>query len=499
MLPRELPAFKGLSQDRDGEKAPSRDPPCPSLLQKSSSSLKVGGIPDNSRNVNIDFQRKMDRVLGSALCRFLSLFRLRRGNPVTGAKPVGLRRAGVERLLVILLSEMGSLVLAYPMFQRIKKLYPDASVHILLFKKNREMLEILKVVPSHQIHTVDNESMPRFVKDSLSVLVRLRRAHFDVAVDCELFSRISSIFSFLSGASVRVGFHPHAQEGLYRGDFINRPVLYNPYQHISQQFVTLVEAIDSTTVPKAKRLVTPDPPEAPSVHFDQEEIRETANRLHAYAPGIAGKRLVLIYPSGGLLPIRAWPLEYYCRLSARLLQGGYAVGVIGMAQDKGLAEEIQSYCRNPDCIDLTGYTKSIRELMLLFHCASLLVTNDGGPGQFSVMTPIPAIVLFGPETPTLYGRLDSKAVTFYSSLSCAPCITAYNHRKSPCDGDNVCLKRIDPDQVLARAMELLQAGESVQPAGLPGEAAKRQRVVGIEERGRRVQESRVKEKTPRTS
>jgi ADP-heptose:LPS heptosyltransferase len=432
--------------------------------------------------MDIDFQRKIDRVLGSAICRFLSLFRFRRDKRGAPAK--------VERLLVILLSEMGSLVLAYPMFQRIKKLYPNASVHILLFKKNLEVLDILQVVEPHQVFTIDNTSMTRLVKDSVSVLRRLRRAKFDVVLDCELFSRISSIFSFLSGARVRVGFHPHCQEGLYRGDFINRPVLYNPYQHISQQFVTLVEAIDSTTVPKAKRLVTPEPPEAPSIRFGPQEIGEMAHRLHAHAPKIAGRRLVLIHPGGGLLPIRAWPLEYYCRLASQLLQEGYAVGIIGMGQDKGLAEEIQSYCRDPHCVDLTGYTKSVRELMLLFHCASLLVTNDGGPGQFSAMTPIPAIILFGPETPTLYGRLDSNAVIFFSSLSCAPCITAYNHRKSPCDGDNVCLKRIDPDQVLVKAMELLARsvpiGASQETSyGVTTSLPKTQEVLGIGERGKR--------------
>jgi ADP-heptose:LPS heptosyltransferase len=441
--------------------------------------------------MDIDSQRKLDRVLGSAICRLLSLFHFRRGN---GAAP-----ARVERLLVILLSEMGSLVLAYPMFQRIKKLYPRASVSILLFQKNREVLDVLNVVRPEQVFTLDNTSMTRFARGSLSVLARLRRTKFDVVIDCELFSRASSIFSFLSGAPVRVGFHRYCQEGLYRGDFINRPVLYNPYQHISQQFVTLVEAIDSTSVPKAKRLVTLEAPETPAVHFDPDQVREMGRQLHAYAPELAGKRLVLINPGGGLLPIRAWPLEYYCRLSARLLQEGYAVGVIGMGGDKGLAGQIQSYCQDPHCVDLTGYTKTVRELMLLFHCASLLITNDGGPGQFSAMTPIPTIVFFGPETPALYGRLDPNAAIFYSTLSCSPCITAYNHRKSPCDGDNVCLKRIDPEQVFAKAMEILERTTPVSaseetPYDVTTNVPKPAEVVGIGERRKRGQESPVPEK-----
>ena len=40
-------------------------------------------------------------------------------------------------------------------------------------------------------------------------------------------------------------------------------------------------------------------------------------------------------------------------------------------------------------------------------------------------------------------------------LSCSPCLTAYNHRRSPCDGNNVCLKSISPEEVLAAANELL--------------------------------------------
>jgi ADP-heptose:LPS heptosyltransferase len=440
--------------------------------------------------MDIDSQRKMDRVLGSVICRLLSVFPFRRGDRATPGR--------VDKLLVILLSEMGSLVLAYPMFQRIRALYPYASVHVLLFRKNREVLDVLKVVGPEQVFALDDTSLVRLLRDSLSVLARLRRARFDVVVDCELFSRISSIFSFLSGARVRVGFHPHHQEGLYRGDFINRPVLYNPYQHISQQFVTLVEAIDSSTVPKAKRLVTPEPLELPSLRFGPQELREARRRLHAHAPEAAGKRLVLLHPGGGLLPIRAWPLEHYCRLSRQLLDEDCAVGIIGKDADKGLAEQIQSHCRSPACVDLTGYTKSVRELLLLFHCAALLVTNDGGPGQFSALTPIPAIVFFGPETPTLYGRADAHTAIFYSPLSCSPCVTAYNHRKSPCDGDNVCLKRIDPDQVFAKAMELLArsvpAGAWPEtPAGVTTGRPAPIEVLSAGERGKRGQENPLRE------
>lgn len=400
--------------------------------------------------MKVDTQRIIDRYAGAAICRILSLFnRGSKTNPVSTSDRV-------EKILIILLSEMGSLILAHPMYQELQKRFPNADLHFLLFEKNREVLELLKVAAPDNILTLGNDSMTSFTRDSLTALRRMRQLKFDVVIDCELFSRISSIFSFLSGAPIRAGFHPHTQEGLYRGNFMNRPVLYNPYFHISQQFLTLVEALDSATLPKAKRLVADQEPATPVVVFNQDEIEVSKTRLYNFAPGIEGKRLVLIYPGGGLLPIRAWPLDYYCRISKELIRKGYVVAVIGLAEDKALAREIISQCPDGGCIDLTGYTKTIRELMAIFHYAALLITNDGGPGQFAALTPVPTIVFFGPETPRLYGTMDANAVNFYLSLSCSPCLTAYNHRNSPCDGDNQCLKRIDPDKVLAKALEILE-------------------------------------------
>jgi ADP-heptose:LPS heptosyltransferase len=397
--------------------------------------------------MRVDLQRWLDQLVGPSLCRVLSLLTWWRRQPVTPGQP--------EKILVILLSEMGSLVLAQPMFQRLQQKYPDASLYVLLFRQNQEVLELLQVVPQAHILSVRSTSLFRLVWDSLIALRTMWRLGIDTVIDCELFSRVSSIYALLSGARIRVGFHPHTQEGLYRGNFINRPVLYNPYQHISQQFLTLAEAIDSTATPTVKRRVDPTRLSLPPMAVGAAELAALTRRLQSDFPALVGKRLVLLYAGGGLLPIRAWPLAYYCQVAANVIRQGYSVGVIGLRQEKDGARAIQTHCDSPYCFDLTGYTSSVRELMLLFHLAALLITNDGGPAHFAALTPIPTMVLYGPETPTLYGRLDDKAVNLYTPLSCSPCLTAYNHRFSPCDGDNVCLKSIPPALVLQRAYELL--------------------------------------------
>lgn len=405
--------------------------------------------------MNINQQRWIDRWVGIPLCAAVSgLDAL-----VSRFKTPSRADTAPRAIVVILLSEMGSLVLAHEMFERLKKRYPDAELHALLFRKNREILDLMQVMKPAHVHTVDDRSLPSLLASLWRAIRELRQAKVDVAIDCELFSRISSLLSFASGASVRVGFHRHTQEGLYRGSHINRRVPYNPYQHISAQFLTLARAIDSAAVPKSKLPVmgTGKPP--PQVQLDSTLMQGIQNRLAQDFPEIAGRPLVLVYPGGGILPIRAWPLDSYTALCEGMVADGCAVAVIGLKDDQALAQQLvanvaRAFPANP-VIDLTGYTRSIAELLALFHVARLLVTNDGGPGQFAALTPIWTLMLFGPETPGLYAPLTPRCHSFYSQWPCSPCLTAYNHRSSYCDGDNQCLKVIAPATVLAKARECL--------------------------------------------
>ena len=407
--------------------------------------------------MNIGLQRWIDRWVGIPLCAAAS--GLDRVTSPFKAKA----NASPRAIVIILLSEMGSLVLAHDMFARLKARYPNAELHALMFGKNREILDLMRVIKPENVHTVDDKSLIGLLSSLWRSVMQLRRAQVDVAIDCELFSRISSLLSYFSGASVRVGFHRHTQEGLYRGSHINKPVPYNPYQHISAQFLTLARAIDSNAVPKSKMSVMLTTQAPPHVQLDALLVVDIQKRLANDYPAIAGKPLVLVYPGGGILPIRAWPLESYTALCNGLVQDGCAVAVIGLKDDQALARQLVANVKsiNPQSspqspvIDLTGYTRSIAELLALFHVAKLLVTNDGGPGQFAALTPIWTVMLFGPETPALYAPLTPKCHSFYSQWPCSPCLTAYNHRNSFCDGDNQCLKVISPDAVLSKAREFL--------------------------------------------
>jgi ADP-heptose:LPS heptosyltransferase len=407
--------------------------------------------------MDVRLQKSIDRWVGIPLCAALSAWHAM----------VGLWRGRMpspppRRILVILLSEMGSLVLAEPMFRRLRERHPAAEVHMMCFARNRQLLDLLRVVRPEHVITIRDGSLGDLLRDLWAAIRTMRERRFDAVVDCELFARISAILSGLSGARQRTGFHRHTQEGLYRGSFLTDPVPYNPYRHLSHQLVSLADALDSRTTPRAKDGRASDGYLPPVFQPEPGEIDREVTQLHRDHPVLVGKPLVMLYPSGGLLPIRAWPLEHYAAVARNLLLDGCAVAVIGMPDDRPLAQRLRAAVENDPClVDLAGATRSVRHLMTLFHRASLLITNDGGPGQFAAMTPLHTIVLFGPETPTLYRSWSPNAHAFFTALPCAPCLTAYNHRTSPCDGDNQCLKRIQPDEVLAKARQMLKQARPV--------------------------------------
>jgi ADP-heptose:LPS heptosyltransferase len=136
-------------------------------------------------------------------------------------------------------------------------------------------------------------------------------------------------------------------------------------------------------------------------------------------------------------------------LGKRILQEHPEVtlAITGGPSEASAARELAARI-SPQVISTAGET-TLRELIVLYSMADVLVTNDSGPGHFATMTDIASIVLFGPETPDLFGPLGRGSEVVRRNLACSPCVNAFNHRFSPCN-DPVCMKEITVEMVYER-------------------------------------------------
>ena len=97
------------------------------------------------------------------------------------------------------------------------------------------------------------------------------------------------------------------------------------------------------------------------------------------------------------------------------------------------------------CVSFAGKT-TLRQLIVLYTLADVLVTNDSGPAHFATLTPVHVVTLFGPETPKLFAARTPRNTVLWAGIACSPCVSAYNNRLSPCR-DNRCMQAITVDQV----------------------------------------------------
>jgi len=162
----------------------------------------------------------------------------------------------------------------------------------------------------------------------------------------------------------------------------------------------------------------------------------------------AGTPVVILNPNASdLLPLRKWDVARFVELTRRLVDRypDIRIAVTGGPTERAAAETLSAAAGSDRVVSFAGQT-TLRELLTLYTLADVLVTNDSGPGHFASLTPVHAIVLFGPETPKLFGSLAPQTTLIWKELACSPCVNVFNHRESPCR-NNVCMQMITVDDV----------------------------------------------------
>src|ERR1700753_4002385 len=407
--------------------------------------------------------RAVDYWIGIPMC-FLSTILVRiLGTPKGPEKP--------QRILFIELSEMGSTVIANPALEKAKSAL-GAEIFFLIFERNVDCLRLLPTVADDHIVTIRETSLFALAFDTLRFLRWVRKANIDTRVDMELSSRSSGLLTGLSGARRRVGFHRFHAEGLYRGEMLTHRVNYNGHIHMAKNFVCMINALlaPQPEVPYSKTFVSDEEirvPIHPVTDGEKEFVRSLIRQVYPdYKP--AYHRIVLINPnSSELLPQRRWDRDNYCNLAAMVANewDDVLVLITGSPAEREEALRMQRKVDHPRFRSFAGMHK-LTAITALYNIAEVLVSNDSGRAPFSAIAPIRSIVLFGPETPKLYGSLGNTEA-IWAALACSPCVTAANQKNSACN-DAVCMRLITPERVLESIRGVLNgktASRDIVPVG----------------------------------
>jgi ADP-heptose:LPS heptosyltransferase len=394
--------------------------------------------------MNVDTMRNIDHYAGVPLALAGTIIKK------TADFFIPPKKIKPKNVLLIELSEMGSAIIVDPAMRKLQANI-EGELFFVIFSKNKVSLQLLGTVKEENIFTIDESGIAEIAQTSLAFLKWCREREIDSVIDLELFSRFTALLTAASGAVNRVGFHAFHNEGLYRGDFLTHKVAYNAHQHIAKNFIALVDALLSETqeLPFLKRVIPDSEIQIAKATISDEEKAAIITTVSSLYEGFDKEKnpIILVNSNASdLLPQRRWDKENYGDVIKKILayNENAIVLLTGAPAEREGAQMLTDYVADKRCINFAGEVKFL-QLPALYSVSAFMLTNDSGPAHFASITDMHTFVIFGPETPALYGSLGP-TTPIYAGMSCSPCVSASNHRKTPCS-DNQCIKIITPDWV----------------------------------------------------
>jgi ADP-heptose:LPS heptosyltransferase len=402
--------------------------------------------------MDVELMRRLDRVLGDAACSALATaHRLR--------KPFALARRPIRKIAVMKFFGMGSVIVASRSLAALRDAYPGAEIHFVTFAGNRGILDILDMTDRN--HYVDPSTPQAFVKTTLAVAAALRRARCDLVLDLEFFAKFPLVLGSLAGIPQKAGFYLTSEN--WRRELLDVTGFYNAYFHTSDIFLSLVYLCATGDHYYLNFNEWAAKYRYPRIEPGELERAQLRAKLAGLGIGRGDPLFVInANTSPDLAPeARKWPKERYAQLADELAAQipGARVCFIGAPNERPYVHSIAELCRTSRRHVLAGEL-SLRELLVLFAEAKLVVSNDSGPMHMTCLVDAPVVGLFFADTPTLFAPLGSQVRCVAPPLYSIPLFSVYNGKdvavgKPSSEVGNAAACSVSLDTVMTEVRELL--------------------------------------------
>ena len=342
----------------------------------------------------------------------------------------------IRNILVIKLGGAGDVILATPVIRNLKKLLPEAKLHVLVLRDVASLLDNNPYIDSMILVNFDDSKyeiekiIRSFRERNIELAVNLQSTNFSSKIIKKISSRwkINRSYYFRDkNTDVMVGFT-------------------NTYRSVIERDLDILRSIGLKPIDKYTE-----------VFLSEGEIAWAKDffSTNGLSPD---KKTVLVHPCSSL-KIRSWGIEKFALLCKNLISEKYCQIIISCSpKELGSITPIKNLV--PEACVFSG---SLRELLGLINESDLFIGNDSGPSQFSAALNTPTITLNGPSTSSLFRDPDlfqGQHYTFNKEVYCRDLFHSQCMSKTdPVTNHPVCDEMICLDfsveEVTAKARELL--------------------------------------------
>jgi len=309
----------------------------------------------------------------------------------------------MNKILLIRPRFLGDLILTTGLAEVFHQDSPKAEVWVLTEKTYAESLQNHPGLAGVLVFDFSRKNNPFYL---LSFYSNLRKHKFDVVLD--LFCNLrTALFSFFSGAPVRVGFEMRGRTWAYN---VIAPPSSEPLpsgrRPVVEAFLDQVRALGlkSKSSYKTSLGVTEDEKAYVRKLFDRAGIKP-------------GQKVVAITP-GASWPAKRWHLERFIELGFWLNRAGIRPLYLFGPKEADLVQEFEAHM---DKDWLLINQPNIRGLMAFIERADALVANDSGPMHVGPAVGTPTLGLFGPGEPEIWFPYAKPHEMAYAEVACSHC------------------------------------------------------------------------------
>ncbi|XWK91356.1 MAG: glycosyltransferase family 9 protein [Phormidium sp.] len=281
-------------------------------------------------------------------------------------------------------NDIGDLLVITPLFEVLKKQFPDAHIVVGVGNWNLETLKLNPYIS--EILPINAPWHNKFIPDqnlwnALNYIVfspesqELAKRRFDIGIDV-LGSYFGSLLMMRSGIPYRLGVKGYA--GGHTA--VQKYVEYNEYEQVGRSALRFAELLGATELPECR----------PQIFLSASEL-EAGERRWSIKTRPTEKRIV-IGPGGGFTE-KCWPLENYADLVKMLGEiSNLEVIIVGGKQDREAGNQLAAL--SPLVKSLAGDLR-LRETFALVAAADLVICNSSMLMHAAAAFSIPTVVLLG--------------------------------------------------------------------------------------------------------
>lgn len=349
-----------------------------------------------------------------------------------------LRKENIEKILVIKMRYIGDTVLTTPLAACLKKGFPHARLDILV---NRGTEPVLQHHPDvDQILAFDYPLSKKRLRYGVEFAFRIRNRGYDLVIDLTNNDR-SALFTFISGASVRIGYVSQHR--------LRRKLAYTCV--VDSVLGTLHTVDHHLNMAKALGLETAEI--HPFIHVAEDQMRRVEKKLAQMGVDFS-KPFVVIHP-GARRWYKSWPPDRFAAIGDSVIKRyGVQVLLSGSASDQSTCLTILDHMKYPSHVVNVSGQIPLAELPALIRKSVCLIGNDSAPIHIATAVNTPAVALFGATRWEDWYPRRAHDKVIAAEYPCRPC----GHARKDCPlGSGYCMGSISFERVSKAVDEVLNS------------------------------------------